>query len=53
MLCTGFDQKRFEKGHEMYSGYLDGMTGFRVKRHCLLTDLRFTSKSKGKVKDKG
>jgi len=28
MLCKGFDRKRFEKGHEMHSGYLKSRTSF-------------------------
>jgi len=47
MLCKGFDQKRFEKGHEMHSSYLEGMTGFRVKKgYCLSTGLRLQVKAK-------
>jgi len=46
MSCKGFDRKQFEKGHEMHSGYLEGKTGFSVKRHCLPTGLRLQVKER-------
>jgi len=52
MLCKGFDRKRFEKGHEMHSGYLESMTGFRVKKALSLDRFEIASKSKIKLKER-
>jgi len=54
MFCKGFDGKRFEKGHEMHSGYLESRTGFRAKKALSLDmfEVAIKSKAKLKIKDK-
>jgi hypothetical protein len=52
MFCKGFDQKRFEKGHEMHSGYLESRTSFRAKKALSLDRFEITCKSKIKLKER-
>jgi len=52
MLCKCFDKKRFEKGHEIHSGYLESRTSFRVKRALSLDRFGIISKSKIKLKER-
>jgi len=52
MLCKGFDRKRFEKGHEMHSGYLESRTSFEIKRALSLDRFEIPSNSKIKLKER-
>jgi hypothetical protein len=52
MLCKGFDQKWFEKGHEIHSGYLESRTGFVIKKALSLDMFEIASKSKIKLKQR-
>jgi len=46
MLCKSLIRKRFEKGHEMHSGYLESMTDFKSKKALSLEKFEFAIKRK-------
>ena len=45
-------EKRFEKGHEMHSGYLESKTGFELKKALSLDRFEIASKSNIKINEK-